>query len=449
MKPEDFDNLPQDANTGQPVIKLMADPNMTGPDAFLSLVPKGANGRKIKVRKAVEGPGATGEIDDGILLDLGQSTSEAEQTGKVGILKAIAGALGLGRFLETNPVSGDLVIKADGPTTFQAAIAVPKLWDELWMAEDALRIVIRNVLEDDEVTDKLSAVQAATAGFAQHVNAVVAQLAMAKVSKAEAAAITVALATGDASASKIRVERVSKAGLPTIEIAENAGAAYKDALAALRAAGTPQPAAKGVTLPITPPEDESMIKLEEVTKAAEAAAALAIKVAKSAGITDPSELAKIGAAESGKVFKAAVMGPPQPGIPTTTLQTQITESQGTNGQPGNPMDVLMGAINAAGGPQRFGSMVTKMDEIHAALFGKGEGDDKQAGLQEVVAKNVEATAALAERVKKMAGTPATPPASGGGQPAPTGQPELATKAEDEAFAGSALGGFGGWQPPKS
>ena len=107
MTPKQFGNLPT-TPAGLPIVKLMEDPDLTGAEAFLSLVDKGANGRRVQVRKA-----ADQELE--VVADLGQVPSEEASKG---VLAKIAGALGIGGWFAQ-------VSKGDGPETFEAAIGVP------------------------------------------------------------------------------------------------------------------------------------------------------------------------------------------------------------------------------------------------------------------------------------------------------------------------------------
>ena len=170
---------------------------------------------------------------------------------------------------------------------------------------------------------------------------------------------------------------------------------------------------------------------EQIAQTAELAASAAVKAAKAAGVTDAAKLAAAGSDARMSVFKAAVAGPPQPGIPTNALKTQMDQSQGLDGAVKDPEGSFMKAIN------RLTKLTSKLDKLEEILIGKGEGDAREPGLVDVVAKQSEALASVGQRVQKMAGIP-TPPRGGGDGEETTPTQEVTKKSDDNVFSGTAL-----------
>ena len=169
---EMLDKLPRDG-AGKPMFTIMSHPQMDGDRAFVSLVPAGANRRTVTAKSDTSAPIT---FTPGVKLAWYQRMiSPAEWFG--------GGALGEA-FLAGATKSVDA-------TTFDAALAVNTLNNGLWRSTDALQDVIRNILEDEAVPDKVAAVDAALTQFHRHLMSIVAPLAAAKnatVRKALAAA---------------------------------------------------------------------------------------------------------------------------------------------------------------------------------------------------------------------------------------------------------------------
>jgi hypothetical protein len=414
MTPKQFGNLPT-TPAGLPIVKLMEDPDLTGAEAFLSLVDKGANGRRVQVRKA-----ADQELE--VVADLGQVPSEEASKG---VLAKIAGALGIGGWFAQ-------VSKGDGPETFEAAIGVPKLWEALWNGEDALRAVVRNVLEDEDKgpADKRTLIAAALDGFKAYVLAEVdGTVALASKSEDLQAVALAASRLEDPRGVAIKVSKIADVGAIS--------AVLTGLITEIGDRDATDRAAKGVTLGVPTPEGDH-VKLESIKALADAASEQAIKSYRDAGITDASQLAQVGSAASAEVFKAAVAGAPQASIPANLLKDQITEAGGTQGKAGDPLAQVMGALGQIKG------LATKIDALEQAINGKGEGADAEPGLMALASKALELSTKTAGVVSKIAGTPAPSVAGGGHEPTPDPKRELARKAEaeaDGAFKGTALGGF--------
>lgn len=403
MKPDKFAALPT-TEDGRPVIKLMTDPEMT--DGFLSLVNKGANGRRVSVVKA-DVP--TSSPDQDIVSDNGQTAA------------GIAWWRRLFGGLFTSKTSAT---KSDGPTTFDAAYAVDRMRTELWRATDQLVSVIWNIMGDEETSDKPGAVRVACQQFSDHV---VGLASVVQVSKVEDRA-GVAKAVRELVTKEGRVLSAASSG--KIKAAAAALQAAIEALAALQeSAGTASKAEAQPTTTVAPPEDSAM-KLDPAALAlvAKAAAETAITVAKGAGITDAAQLAQIGVTAQTEVFKAAVQGPPQPGLPTTVLADQRSQAGGEGGSPSAPESAVMAKLNQLGG------MVAKLDE---ELLGKADAAGKRTGgLVAVVEKQADVLDAVTERVSKFATTPR--PSNAGGDAPERQVVHKDARAPETAFKGTAL-----------
>lgn len=218
---------------GRKVITLMTDPRLTdsqGNDVgFVSLVPVGANGLDFTSVKsgspeldddaflyvdgedrrwAVKNPNGDLDVDALVVAKLcaarAHDLSPEVRTGLVAkaevLMSQARSALKAPLFNQdqgfTNGVGPDgfwlsvfapllalgstttksaAVVAKEGPTTFDAAINVPKFSDEFWDAKIALSDVLRNILGSEEMDDlaKRTAVATALAQFSAHVNALV------------------------------------------------------------------------------------------------------------------------------------------------------------------------------------------------------------------------------------------------------------------------------------
>lgn len=445
MKPEQFGKLPQTPD-GRPIVTLLQDPDMNG--GFVSLVSRGANGRRISVTKAETvardpdpgvapgssapeqpmPPRAVTKADDEsttleVVSHLGPGTNQAERGSW--FFRVFAPLLGL---------MG--VAKADKPLTFDAAIASTKLREARWQATDALWDVIRAVLEDEATTDKVAAITVALDQFKAHVLALVAATPVSKAEDRQALAEAIKADPGWTTVQKAG-KVLSGANMAKVEAALSALAALQAELKALQAAGSPPDTASK--------EDDVKLDVQQLTAVAKAAADTAILVAKGAGVTDPAKLADLGVRASQEVMKAAVQGPAQPGIPTRTLEDQAAMAGPTGSMP-MPEDQLLAVINralgnmATKGDSPLGQLVAKVDALTAAVEGAGEGTGRVPGIRDVVAKQGEALTRLAR----------IPEASAQGAETPV--PESVKKALEDAetdrraWQGSAFDlGMGGRQ----
>jgi len=381
LKPTVFDAaIPRDAD-GNPILVFMTDPD--GADAFVSLVDKGANLRRISVAKR-----------DGTEVQLsGQGTTPAQGAAWYArIFGPLLGLLGLG-----------MASKSEGAVTFDAAIGVPQLWERIWDAQDALRTVIRNVLEDAEITDKKAKITEAIGAFARYLESEVGALPTAKRDQA---------AIAEASA---LVRRIAKQ--------QNAAT-----LAGLPAAvsTTPSRAEKAEEEPMT----QAMI-----LALATAGAAAAVQAAKAA---DPALTAERLAAVQTDAFativaKVAVAGPKQVDLPSNLLDQQQAQSKGASGTFGG---------DASG---KFAKALGKLDmravKVEKALFGGGEADDAEPGILDILSKVLDRLDVTDGLVRKMAGTPAKPKSDGGGNPKKSAKKDDDTDTGADDFAGSALSGW--------
>lgn len=421
MKLEQFLGLTT-TQDGRPVVTLLADPSMKdaggAPVGFLSLVPHGANGRYFTASKAD--------------LNLGEGGTPAPlspDNGQPWWRTMFAAMFG-----------GVQVTKSPGdPVDFDQAMTVERLRRARWEATDALWEVIANIMESPDVADKPAAVATALQRFASHVNGLVtASLAM----KAEdRAAIAREIAAPHGLASKAG-RAISAANLAKITGATTALTAALAALQELEKLGEVQPTYKAETT-----EDPMPLTPEQILDLAKKGAAEAIMVAKSAGVTDPAQLAKVGTDTfTSIVTKVAPSGPAQPAMPQDALARQMAQSMGMGSSMGEPMDQLMAAIKLIPGlVAKVDTALTQIDGLNKAINGHGEGATREPGVLEVAAKSAELSAAVAERVAKIA--PITQPPRGSSDPeaqrgrivSKSGQADPG----DDVFNDSPLGGFMG------
>lgn len=408
-----FEKLTGTPGDDRKIVTLMVDPQMTDDTGqevgFLSLVDRGANGRRFRVWKAEgDGPGTS----------LEPTTAPGSDVHPQAWLGRFLGALGLGGLVAKLGIASK---GEDDPITFDAAMLREQLRRARWQATDALWEVIANILANDQVTDKAGAVKLALEQFSSTVlGLVTATLA----TKAEARAeVLEGLEPGPDDLATL----ATKAGRKISARNRATLVSSRDALAKAVAA------LEDLIKIDEPPTDETATKAEgeemdatQIKALATEAGANAITAAKAAGITDAGQLAQIGAEASTAVFKAAVMGPAQAAMPTNTLANQMAQS-GPNASASDPLAQINEVLSQVRG------LATKIDAIDKAVNGHGEGDEREPGALELAAKAAELSAATASKVAKIETTPAAP--RGGGDPAPA----TARKADtDDTWSGSAL-----------
>lgn len=372
----------QTTEDGQPIVNLLTSPRMTEDVGFLSLVDAGANLREFAVVKGGE---------------------------RGSWVSRFLAAVGLGS------VAARLTEKEGEPLTFDGAITAQRLSRARWEATDALWDVIRNVLESD-LEDKSNAIKLALGQFSTMVLGLVEQSTASKRDELLAALPGLDAPAGVAT----KAGRVLSArNVSTLQAAIQA---LTDASAALTALLDTATTEKGR-------EDDMNPKI--IAEIATQAADTAIKVAKSAGVSDAAELARIGAAASGEVFKAAVAGPAQPAMPSDALAGQMAQSRGMGAQAQDPHALLTAALASVA------TLATKVDSLadrFAAVEGviNGHGDEAP-GLLAIASKAVDAVGDARARLERLEGTPSAPR---GGAPQ---VPRVASKGEaPDPWAGSAF-----------
>lgn len=416
MKAKKFDALPK-TDAGLPVVTLMSNPDLSpSSEGFLSAVNKGANGRTIRVVKSEEMPEPVAKAEDlqpelEVTLDLGQTTTDQSFFRKL-----------FGGFFASPPqnMTGTSMGVSKDAISFDAAVAVPKLFDRLWDGYLALEQSIGSIMHDEEIRDKQAAVETVLTQYTRFVSAALDVVPVMKTAQAKKSAEVMAEIWPT-----VRHESTMKADGATI-------AAARDALTA---AGTAIDALVAVDKSEAPAATEDDVMEGKALDAlATQAANTAMQVAKS---VDPSatatQLIAVGVAAAGNVYKAAVSGPSQPGIPTTALQQQLSESKGMTGSPKDPFGQFTKAING---------LTSLTSKTHKALTGDlddagnlVEGGDP--GLIAVVKAQGDALEKMGQRVNKMAGTPGPSRViGGGGAKVPVKEP--VAKSDDDVFEGSAL-----------
>lgn len=417
MNPDDYGRLPRHPETGTAVIKIMTDPSgddAAGVDrAFLSLVDRGANGRTFTVVKAAGSP-------DDSSPALQPGTDEALEGQPPLWRRMFAFLLGGGN----TPTGTGAVGKSDNaPVDFDAAVAMPKLREQLWTLEDGLREVIRNVLAADDVTDKPAAIAVALDRFKAHVLLAVNQALLAPttvVSKSLAAYMATPAAAEWGTAPSIPADRSAIVAIDaTVQTVQKALADLPPLLARLTAGKAGSPA------PHTLEDDNTMITAAMLTLIATTAGEQATLAAKAAGITDPAVLEQRRAHAAAVAMKVAITGAPQPGIPTDTLAQQMAMAPFGN-SPADFEAKIASAVQSA-----LGGMVAKLADLEAKLVGKGEGDAREPGVLEVVVAQGKAIDAMASTVAKIAGKPAAPRAAAEPQLGADGKPVVAAKGADD------------------
>lgn len=473
MKPQDLDKLPR-AENGAPIVTLMQDPDMglAGSEGFLSLVDRGANGRRITVAKAdsVTNPGGSDSHTHAIKAGSAVSgpggadghthaLSSADRTGETNghthqVPATAAKAEDMQASLEVVADLGqqpggsswwrrlfggllglaEPVAKGGPPTSFDEAVVVPAVLDHLWEGFRALEDAVFGILGDDEIADKQQAIEISVAQFGRYLSQAFSQIPVLKGEHADRGPAIAQIAQ------RVRAEKaasvIADVDPATIDAARSALSEASLALEAVAKGRNTSKPAKGDD------EDEDM-NAEQIAKVAKAAADNAVAVAKSANPSlTPAQLQAIGVEASQAVFKAAVMGPAQPGIPTTTLQGQIAEGAGVSGNIADPMAAITGALN------KITSLTAKVDKsldnLGAVLGVDLENgktvalkDDKSnAGIAHVLAAQGSALEQLGERVAKVAGTP-RPSNGGGDQPGQTRVEKVAAN-DDGVWGGTAF-----------
>lgn len=388
MSPEAYESVKKTLD-GRGVVTLMCDPD----PEHLSLVDRGANGRRVTVAKADELGGA---------LDPGETVLDLRQPN--GTAPGFWGKLWSGLFgsvmKRLSPAAPEPTKKGDDPTSFDAAVAVTNLRRGLWDGTDSLISVIWNIFEDEAITDKIGAIRVSLDQFKDYVIGLATMSQVAKLDDAE-------IRTAVAKAARICVQKEGKVlSKSNRTLLQNA----IDALQALMAAAEPTTAQKAETA-TEPAEEAPVLKPADIQILADNAAVSAVKAAKAAGITDVSKLAEIGSRASTEVFKMAVSGVPQPGMPQNALAEQRAQAGGENGSMGAPEAMFGAQINS------LSDRVSKLAEL---LEGKVAADGKveQPGVVHVLKGIAQRTADQDARVKKLEGTPAQP-RGGAEQPAPT------------------------------
>lgn len=435
---------------GKPVVMLLGDPDLS--DGFLSVVQRGANARRFQVAKAdLEGdelhPANVGAL----------ATAEDKSKAKAWLESMFGGFL--------NMIG--IASKGSGPTSFDAAVGVPVLYDALWIAHDGLVTVVGNILRDEEVLDKrakiLDALEAHRDFLAAHLDA----LPTLKADQVREVAELARKADLD-----VTLERANLAARKVARVIETADrgrlnrakAILEDVVARLDPGPGPS-----LFPDLTLQEDDMNVQI-----AASQAADLAVKAAKAAGVTDPAKLAEIGAAASTEVFKAAVMGPPQPALQSDNLARQRAMAGDENGSGWNAEGALLSAINSGAGSLVMKSTVAKdatgRDVVRSVVVKDLDGKERllqndgdalawlvgraaKAQELEVLLRGdgseenpgyIAATEGVLVNVAKALGIPEAT-AQGSGTPAAVPTPDVeddararARKADDDAFAGSAL-----------
>ena len=154
MKDNAFDQLPQ-TEDGLPIVTLMTDPDQAGDGAgFLSLVTRGANGRRMQVLKTAEPAKKVEDMQPEleVTLDLGQAS------GFMASFRSIFAAL-----IGSEPQL-TLGSKADA-VSFNEAIVIPQVFERMWDGYDALERSVSSIMRDENVHDKQQRVEIELTGF--------------------------------------------------------------------------------------------------------------------------------------------------------------------------------------------------------------------------------------------------------------------------------------------
>lgn len=417
MTPEQFQEL---ANTryghrladGSPVVSLMMDPSgangaTDATDLFVSVVERGANGRRWAAVKA-------------------DPPTQAERQGTL--------ARAWGRFVEFLGDEGGAApaAKSSDPTTFEAALYPRAIMDAIWRGSDALQTAIRGIFEDEGITDKEAAIAKATAAFAAYVNASAKAPALKAedVQKIKAAAIAIT-DQPDADPLAAKVGRMISA--------RNAGRlrtsaeAIQKAIADLQALLDENDAQIDPATKNAPPLEDPMDKAELIRAATLAAKAANPKLTDAQAVAVGLEAAGL----AGVAVKADV------GEPPADLARLLQESGLLAG--GSPMlpDAIASAILKLPAMKwmadRIQALETAINGTPAAKSADGKEIEAVPGLREVAEKGLAVSVGLAERLRiprapASAGTPEE-----ARQPAKKGD---GADDDDDTFKGSGLSFLG-------
>jgi hypothetical protein len=458
MKPDQFDKRVKKADGGEPIVVLMR--HAEGGERFLSLVDKGANGRTFTVTKA-EGP-----IDGDVPAELTPKDGTSYQAPWSFFTRIFAPLLGLGAGTTAMKRVADQARKDAGPLTFEAALVPGEVYERMWDGYDALCMTIGNILREPTVTDKKTAVNAALESFAAYVGAAFEVLGVAgTVTKAEdLQAISQAANRAGFVTALIKLPAIidrarEMAGTAGSDQAFKAGRVISAANAAkiraaidnlesvLETAGLIEPDEPETA---SKTEDETM-KLEEIQRLAEGAATTAIKVAKAANpkITD-ADLVRIAGDAAQTVFKTAVGGPAQPGMPANALDQQIADSAAGFRPGADSLTLFQSKLNSLG--DSIASIQQTVVKIDATVNGSPASADgktpAEPGLVDVVRKQAEVITAVTSTVQKMSRTPARPNGSAVEEARQTTRKQAEPDAADDVFNGSPFD-FGSTKPEEA
>ena len=381
MKPKAFDNLPTTAD-GSTVVTLLRDPDGDEGSMFVSLVNRGANGRRIAVAKVdqpAEETGITFRSDPGPgVLEAGEPWWRRMWSS---LLALVGGA-------------------AKKSEDFDETRAAREFWPTFWDATSILEQTLHEIMESDE-PGRQERIDKALAQFSRFVSGVFEQVPAQKADR-----------FARAIAAELEHARVIKAGDPATIAADD------------HTAG-PTAITTGGSM--------------DLEKMAEGAAAAAVKAAKAANPNmTPAELVQVSVAASTEVYKAAVMGPKQPAMPTDVVAMQLRESGAFNGSAPDPLAMTQAAMRAMSDTVKKSVEEALPSLIDASISKALQGTEQEPGLAAVVAKQQEILTAVAGRVQKIAAVPEAP--RSGGEPAnrvPT------QKADDHGLAGSIFGNLPG------
>ena len=348
---------------GVPMFTVMTAPQMNGERAFVSLVPAGANRRELVAKSEVP---------------VGEQATPAVTMWYQRMLNPASwfGADGAA-FLA-------MATKMPDPTTFDAALAVNTLNNGLWRSTDSLQDVIHNILEDETVSDKIAAIDAALTQFHKHILAIVAPLGVMKAVDGSAkqmagAARKAGRVISDKNMTSLQdTVTALAAGLTTlqglIEAAKpkqpdesktaqkmdcpSCGASNTDGATMCSACGAmmPSSAKKGDTMKTTLTPQQA----GELATAAAKSAMDVMKLANPAATTEQLVTAGLKASEA--VMKAAVGGEPQPSMLTNALQQQLA-GQMITGTPPDLISILQRGLLGAMDTNNVPAMKAAADQL--------------------------------------------------------------------------------------
>ena len=396
MSPDQADQRLPIATNGSPIVTLMTDPDLAR-DGFLSIVDKGANGRRFQVVKAEDMPKKPDEDEK---KGLHGSEDEKKPIAKAEDLQPIteitldlgqtSGSMSWWRQLWGPLLSGG--VQKSEAVSFDEALVVPKVFDRLYNGFDALLQSIASILDDESVPDKQAAIDMQLSKFAIWVSDAFNIPVLKADQQARVSAVT--RQVWDQIVARKQADRLQGAEASAIFAAQKAIEQAGAALSTL--------AAKSASTASVTPTSEDSVNPAQLQAVAAAAADTAIKVAKAANPSaTPAELQAIGVAASTDVYKMAVMGPKQPGLPANNLAMQLAMAQ-DSGMAKEPLGQILQAIN------RLTSLTSKN---YRALHGDADEqgnvpENGDPGLLGVVAQVVKTQAEMGTRVQKMERTPA-------------------------------------------